>query len=53
MELLVITNIAEGESAKEIVLHPDLCLGNIKKYLFDLIDVEGKAKSMPLHYRIK
>jgi len=53
IELVLITNTQEGEAGKEIILSRDLSLGNIKKYLFDLIDVEGKARSMPLHYRVK
>ena len=51
--LLIIPPSGPDGKQKEILLHPDLSLGLCRKYLFDLIDIEGKQKSMPLYYRLK
>ena len=55
IDLILMTHIMDEETnkPKEIILDPELSLGNCKKYMFDLIDIEGKAKSMPLYYKVK
>jgi hypothetical protein len=55
IDILLITNLHDESSGtrKEIFLNPEINLGNTRKYLFDLIDIEGKQKSMPLYYKLK
>jgi hypothetical protein len=55
IDILLITNIHDEATGnrKEIYLNPEINLGNTRKYLFDLIDIEGKQKSMPLYYKLK
>ena len=50
---MLVSNNGPGDERIEIVLSPLMALGHVKKYLWDLIDVEGKARSMPLYYRAK
>jgi hypothetical protein len=42
IDLVLVTHIIDEqtEKPKEIILHPDLSLGNCKKYMYDLIDIE-------------
>lgn len=37
----------------EFQLNPMINLDTVHKYLFSLIDIEGKAKHMPFYYQIK
>ena len=55
LELCLVTHITDENSHQpvEIPLNPELSLGHCKRYMFDLIDIEGKSKSMPLFYRRK
>lgn len=55
IDIILITQIHDEANGarKEIYLNPEINLGNTRKYLFDLIDIEGKHKSMPLYYKLK
>jgi hypothetical protein len=55
IDILLVTQFHDEATGnrKEIILNPEINLGNTRKYLFDLIDIEGKQKSMPLYYKLK
>jgi|TARA_B110000285_G_C15123335_1_gene618614 hypothetical protein len=51
----LLTNIQDEKTGSryEIKLLPDLNLDTVKKYLFDLIEIEAKVKQMPMYYKLK
>ena len=38
---------------QDFVLDPDINLLSAKKYIYGLVDIEGKSKSIPFSYRIR
>jgi len=55
VDLVLLTNIQDEKSGSryEIKLIPDLNLDVVKKYLFDLIEIEAKVKQMPMYFKLK
>tara|TARA_B110000914_G_C15393408_1_gene413618 strand:- start:313 stop:840 length:528 start_codon:yes stop_codon:yes gene_type:complete len=55
LDLVLLTNIPDEKTGGriEIRLQPDMTLDTVRRYLYDLIEIEGKVKSMPLHYRLR
>jgi len=55
IDLVLLTNIQDEKSGSryEIKLLPDLNLDVVKKYLFDLIEIEAKVKQMPMYFKLK
>lgn len=55
IDLVLLTNIQDEKTGSryEIKLLPDLNLDTVKKYLFDLIEIEAKVKQMPMYYKLK
>ena len=36
-----------------MVLNMEILLGHVKRYIFDLVDIDNHKRSMPMFYRIK
>ena len=55
LDMVLVTNIPDEKTGSrvEIRLQPDMSLDTVRRYLYDLIEIEGKVKSMPLYYRLK
>lgn len=48
IEIVLVSSIPE--EGTEIILQPEMTLAQCKKYFFDLINLDGKSKHMPLLY---
>jgi len=55
LEMVVVTDIIDefSGSRKLVKLNPELMLDQVKKYFYDLVDIDGSARQMPLYYSLK
>ena len=54
IELVIVSKFLDQTGARqEFVMDPEISLAAAKKYIYGLVDIENKAKSMPFSYRIK
>lgn len=54
IELVIMSKFHDQNGVRQdFVLDPEINLATAKKYIYGLVDIEGKSKSIPFSYRIK
>jgi len=54
IELVIMSKFHDQNGTRQdFVMDPEITLAAAKKYIYGLVDIESKSKSMPFYYRIK